>query len=73
MTDFTAGDEFRVTKEKISIDGEELPVESVLIDSIKSGQDIQIIYLGDGPNLPTTESVSASDISQALGDWLEKY
>lgn len=44
----------------------------VKIDSIRSDNSVQIIYIGSHPELPSTTSVTVSDISEALGDWLEE-
>lgn len=72
MSDFSAGDEFSVTEETIRLNQMDLPVEAVRIESIESDDNVRVVHLGDHPELPITLSVTASDISQALGDWLAK-
>lgn len=72
MTDFSKGDEFQVSEDTIRVDGYDLPVDKIKINSIRSDNSVEIIYTGSHPELPKLSSVTASDISQALGDWLEE-
>lgn len=71
MTNFSKGDEFQVFEDTIRVDGYDLPVDKIQINSIRSDNTVEILYIGSHPELPKLSSVTASDISQALGEWLE--
>lgn len=75
MAEFGPGSRFDVTEEKIELyyEGEltEFNIDYVEINSI-DGDSVEVSHYGEDPRLPITETVTVSDVADALGDWLKE-